>query len=192
MALSAHSALLEAVAARLITALGGSAGLPASAVGVMDDGQPPPNAGGVFVAVWDGGERADGSRNKAHALSARMSVRVTLTVKLHARPADRAGRDLITKAESGVLDRAAEIRDALHGQYPVVGAANVLMGNTSPTDYGFAEPLLFSGRTAVEAKGPGWFWSAAHADTNPQAPAGLATTLTFADALFEKPVAQTL
>ena len=45
------------------------------------------------------------------------------------------------------------------------------------------EPPLYAGRTPVAERGPDWFWS--DADQDP--PAGLSTTLTFRDALYEVP-----
>lgn len=190
MAVRRTAALLTAAEARLRDYLTAAAkGLDgAKCVKVMDDGRPPPNCGPVFFAIHDGGARGTGGRQQSHALDLLQGVTVTISLKYLAAPTDRAGRERIA-AEAGLLDRADEVIELLHGDEGTYGLANTMLA--SPTGYGWTEPLAFQSRSAVEAKGAEWFWSAARADTQPEPPAGLVTVVSLHGARYLAPRGQT-
>lgn len=142
------------------------------------DGQPPPMAGQVFVAVHPGAVRSD------HDLSLRETVALdlTLSMKTGGLPVDRYGEQSVVLATTGIYARAEAIRALLHMNYTVLNDANAGQSySIGASDNGFVEPLKFLSMTPPQERGPEWFWG--ESEFSGDAPAGLSITLSFGNAV---------
>ncbi len=144
------SALLLAVAAKIKSATG----LTDSNVGVQEDGQPPPFAGELYIAVHDG----DSANDAETSLDETFGVDVTISRRAGFVPKDRVGSELIVKATTGLVARSDAIKVAIHMQYDVIiggaNAANTIIGAGAN---GFEKPLKFRRCTRTQRKGAEWF-----------------------------------
>lgn len=119
---------------------------------VAFNGQPPPRAGKVFVAVHRGPRQSVSDLS----LEEDYTVYVTVTARVN-EPYDRIGTDLMEKATEGVDDLCDRIRALLHMKDTVLDRANEALGVTVN---GFCEPLMFLGDEEPQLVGGAWF----HAD----------------------------
>ena len=151
--------LLDAVRDRLRTALS----LSAHECDVCPDGQPNPDAGQRFVAIWGGSVQ----NTQVNCLDERYGFKVTVTVRTSHTPRDR-------KRDGGAWALALRVRGALHMAYEVRTLA--LAANAEVV---IVEPPCFLGGTQ-QVKGPDWFW--AEPAGNERDPTGIAVELSFAKA----------
>lgn len=139
----------------------------------MDDGQPPPRAGNVFVAVH-GGRSRPGDANERN-LYELFGFSVTLTMRVTV-PLDRVGDQQIARnlellplaTRQGFNARVEQLRGYLHsnwarvvltGQTPNSANDNLAAWATG-TVYGFTEPMRYQGPDGpARLVGGEWFAS---------------------------------
>lgn len=154
---------------------------------VTFDGQPPPRAGKVFVAIHRGGRRST-ARDSIDEL---YELIVTITLRVN-EPYDRLGTDLLEKAAQGMDDRGDALRAFLHMNYDVMNRANTLLITAanitkppqgSPNVYGFSEPLGFVSDDIPRLVAGNWFHAASEA-----VEVGIVQNLTFGGARRLQPI----
>jgi len=134
------------------------------------DGQPPPNAGQIYVSVHEG----SWTNTQDECLDEYCGVNVTVTLRAGFTPQDRKALTLNRRLR--VI--RAQIRAAVHNNYTLMNLANTkLVSDFGHADNGFIEPLRFRNAGKIDVKGPDWFW--ADADTKGTPASGVACTLVF-------------
>ena len=163
--LEATDALLNAVRDTICTTLGYKTEIECD---VTPFGQPPPNAGGRFVALH-GISVKNTMANKAgkQALDEYYSFKITVTIKTSASPYDR-------KRDGGIWALALPIRGLVH----MSDAAMILATQYDTNGVTWVEPMIFSGGSEPQPKGPDWFWG----EGQDPDPTGIAVELTFSNA----------
>lgn len=141
------------------------------------DGQPHPLFGGLrYVAVhgagWENGDPVD------YALSERFSVDCTITYRL-TMPNDLVMENLFIKTLTGMEALARQITALIHKSYPVMNAANTLLGTGVE---GFYHPLQWD-RTDAQPQVKGGEWLFSDNPTEISRPAALVLTVHFTNAL---------
>jgi len=153
------SALLTAVRDRLRdnepTDGRGTLGFTRFECDAHNDPQPHPTAGRRFVAVypgsWSGGPHTD------QGIQEYFGVDVGLTERFSGVPQDRVSEELYLKTLTGLEALANRIRRAIHRNYALVAATNLLLPEGAE---GFIQPLEFTDVTArPEVKLGDWFWA---------------------------------
>lgn len=144
--------------------------LPASAVEVGFDGAPHPSSGEWFFSIHEGEWRA---QSGDHDLDEYFGVCVTVTRRVTFSPKDRWGTAVLIKAQTGINAVSRKVITALHKNYAVLNAANVIVGTAGAGPDGFVEPLWYLNASPVALKGPDWFEAA------DDGTAGVARTLVF-------------
>lgn len=132
------------------------------------DGQPPPMAGQVFVAVHPGSITSQSDQ----AMDEYYDLTVTLSMRLGQFPVDRWGERSLILSDTGLYARAEAIRALLHMNYPVQDAANAIIG---AQDNGFVETIRYLGMGALREQGPDWWWAESEQQT--EAPVGLSVEI---------------
>ena len=146
-------------------------------VEIMDDGRPPPRAGGWFASVHGGrshpGDANDRNLYELYDFSVTLTMRVTV-------PLDRVGDQQIARnvarvplaQRQGFNAKAEQLRAYLHMNW----AITVLQGQTpnsandnlaawaTGTIYGFVEPARYQGSEAPTLVGAEWMGSEPEAD----------------------------
>lgn len=155
--------------------------LTQESVEVHEGGEPDPNCGEWFAAVWQGEWRGD---SRDWDLSERCGVNVTLTRRLGYAPEDRWGPVVWADLQRGFYKALRKILVNVHLSEKVRIAANGELGIAAGGAGGFVEALRFQSGGSPEKKGPDWFGAAEPLDRIKRvANAGLAQTLVFGDAL---------
>lgn len=150
-------ALLDAVRDRLRSVLA----LAPGECDVTPDGQPNPNAGQRFIAVWGGSV----TNQQINCLDENYSFKVTVTKRTAQNPRDR-------KRDGGAWKLALQIRGLLHLNYDVTNAIVAAYPNIV-----FTKPARFVSATYLGPKGPDWFW--ADPTGSERDPTGIAIELAF-------------
>jgi len=144
--------------------------LDAKSCDEQPDGQPPPNAGQIYVAVHEG----SWTNTQDECLDEYCGVNVTVTLKAGFVPKDRTALKLLQRLR---LIRA-QIRAAIHNNYTLMNTANLkLTAAFGHATNGFVEPLRFRNAGKPEPKGPDWFFAEADVKITPTS--GIACTLVF-------------
>lgn len=182
------AALLMGVRDHLRSNENGGLGLKEYECEVMPDGEPPEDAGDIYVAIhpsqWT-------QQNQAGtALDELFGIQITLSARARQIPGHRWGPDLLCKPREGtwsggVYARAEAIRAALHVNYtPTLTLASGLIDVAAlanqTTANGFdGEPLFFRGCSPPVKRRATW-WGAVDAPPDEGCPyAGLTLTLSF-------------
>ncbi|HMP07592.1 MAG TPA: hypothetical protein PJ982_14680 [Lacipirellulaceae bacterium] len=181
-----HVALLRAVVDHLLD--DSSLGLDRENCAITHDGQPFPIAGDLFVAVWPGYWRDQGSNGES--LHEGYGGNVTVSLRCAHVPRDRIGVEVLAKASIGLLAICEKVRASIHmdpsnlidggvQKSSVMMRANQIIGAAAN---GFVVPLQFQDGGRAEQKSGSW-WSA-----KGEPMAGLAQTVTFGGAERVQPI----
>lgn len=157
-------ALLDATADRCMAILS----LTGDNVGVQLDGQPPPFAGELYVAVHPGPV----TNNDQLCLDETYRLSVTVTRRTGYTPVDRVAADALLKPTTGLYRTCEAMRAGLHMDYAGMNAANAAIGGA---ENGFVQPIAYEGMSLPQPKGPDWFW----ADGTEDGPTGVAVQIDF-------------
>ena len=156
------SVLLQAVRDRLKAALA----IDDTKIDINENGKPPAFSGEEFWVVHPGAF----NNTSVQSLDERYDVSVTVSRRTEYAPDDRS-EDWLVKVNTGLYDRIAIARAALHMDYPTLdlcggtksdGVTFWTGGQTyslSNAVMGFREPLFFSLAHVPADKGPEWFWA---------------------------------
>jgi hypothetical protein len=125
---------------------------------VQNDPQPYPGSGRRTIAVYPGecrgGPHSDGGMHEY------IGINVGITLRLSGTPVDAVTSDLYLKTLTGVEDLQRQIRNAIHRNYTLMGAANTIIAGrydvtadptATPPVVGFTSDKFI---TALE-----WMWS---------------------------------
>jgi hypothetical protein len=152
---------------------------------IMDDGRPPPRAGGTFISVHGAKVRSD----RDNQLMEYYDFSVTLTVRITIAE-DRVGDQLLHRniarliaEREGLWAKVEQLRRALHMSWPVLAAANENMRQwLDGVVYGFCEPARYTGCTSPKLVGGEWFTADPDAED-----VGVTAELSFAGARRMQP-----
>jgi hypothetical protein len=182
------TALLGAVKARLQAALA----LGEGHVGVQVGGQPPPFNGDLYIAL--DGSGFDNRDQIGQSLDESYGLELTLTIRCAHIPTDRTAAAVLLKIATGLWDRVAVIRKAIHMNYTVLDLAGGSYGSSTwtggepyslaSTINGFVEPLRFGRVQKPQWKFSDWLWSAEpqSKQVGPRVPQAVAVMMTFGGA----------
>lgn len=161
--------------------------LTASNVGIQIDGQPPPFAGELYIALHQSGFQ--NNDRIGQSLDETYGTNLTLTYRTGFVPIDRVGAEALTKLVTGLNARVDKARAAIHMNYDILqmagGSARTGGKQFSLLDTvnGFVEPLRFYTATPPQWKYAEWFWSVEEmGDSKIRCPCGLVVTLSFGGA----------
>ena len=174
-----NAALLRAVDERLRTLLSDDIDptKPGKFSGVTSLGKPPSWAGTLWYGIHAKGFAGNSNSPQYHERL--YGFRITVTIRVDAKPKDRLGNALLMAVDSGLLDRADEIAEWFHGDYTLLALANEKMRSAQAAgvdiDQGFQIPAYFRSASDPDERGPDWFG----ADPEKGPAAGVSCTLLF-------------
>lgn len=140
---------------------------PASTINdVIDlqaDGQPPPSAGQLYLAIH-GTDWSPAGSEKEQGIEEVFGVAITISRRTPSAPPDRQTEAFYTSATIGLDHIARLITPLVHQSYVILNAANALLGNP---DFGFQEPLRWAGSDPEPTlQQPSWWWAEPTKKTN--------------------------
>lgn len=161
------AALRRAMESRLRTEMG----LRDGECKIMDDGQPAPASGILFIAVHPGNWRANEPAD--YYLDEFIGVDVTISLKNGHGHIDRWGEKLMGTAVDAFEFIARKVISLVHANYALLTTANGLIAGDSAK---FVEPLRFVVADAkTQERGADWWGGAAKTNT----PIGRSMELSF-------------
>lgn len=174
MAIDPMSAILTTYRDAIRTHLGLSGQTAERTVAITDDGKPHPACGQQFYGLV-GGQFSNNSGQGY--VDGYLGISIYLTLRAPVIPTDKAGDELIIKAQTanapntgGIWPRAWWLHEYLKtNRITLMNSANVLLDGDTNTR-GFCEPFLLQSFAFLGVKGPDWFWAEGQDD----APSGMA------------------
>lgn len=153
---------------------------------LMDDGQPPPRAGELFVAVHPAGSWQNAAPEADTYLRELFGFHVTVSVKLGHVPVDRKGRaaildEILSTNRPGValVDRCERLAKILHLNYTIMAAANVYLQANDADREPLVKPPRFEVGVGPMKKSPDWWHLPTTTPTKANAAFGLSCELRF-------------